>query len=89
MQGRYHPSSIESEAYYFNAVRYVESNPLRAHLVTAASDWRWSSLAEGIGHRRGILDDGPLALPPDWIRLVDESLPDPVIEEIRKSLRKH
>jgi hypothetical protein len=33
------------ERHLFTAARYVEMNPVRAKLVTAPSDWRWSSAA--------------------------------------------
>jgi REP-associated tyrosine transposase len=36
-------SCVLSEGHLRNAVRYVENNPVRAGLVTTASDYRWSS----------------------------------------------
>lgn len=88
-QDRYRAFGIWSEAYYLNVVRYVEQNALRASLVTSAAEWRWSSLLERLGQRRYILDDGPVALPADWPTVVDECLPKPTVEEIRKSLTKY
>ncbi|MEO8681663.1 MAG: transposase [Vicinamibacterales bacterium] len=83
-QGRYHSFGIESEAYYFRAIRYVEANAVRSHLVQNARDWRWSSLAERLGRRRGLLDDGPLVLPANWPDLVEEALPADFLGDIRK-----
>ncbi|MEO7157596.1 MAG: transposase [Vicinamibacterales bacterium] len=88
-QDRFKASTIFTEHYYFNAVRYVEQNPFRAGIVNASSEWRWSSLAERLGTRHGILDDGPTSLPIDWPALVDETISEEVLEEIRKSLRRH
>ena len=36
-------SSVLDEGYTFNAIRYVERNPVRAHMVANASDYPWSS----------------------------------------------
>lgn len=83
-QGRYHSFIIESETYYFRAMRYVEANPLRSGLVPSARDWQWSSLVERLGRRRSLVDDGPFALPPDWPDLVDENLPYDFVSDIRK-----
>lgn len=88
-QDRFHDSKVFTEAYYYNVLRYVEQNPLRAHLVRHSKDWRWSSLAERLGNDRNILDVGPVDLPTDWPQLVDEDLPDDAIQEIRSSLQRH
>ncbi len=88
-QGRYHSFIIESEAYYYRALRYVEANPVRAGLVQSAKDWRWSSLAERLGRDRGLLDPGPLPLPDNWPQSVDEALPRDFLDDIRKKLRIH
>ena len=39
-QGRYKCFSVETED-YFQVVRYVERNALRANLVERAESWRW------------------------------------------------
>lgn len=88
-QDRYRAFGIWSETYYLNVIRYVEQNPLRAGLVKSATKWRWSSLRERLGERRCILDDGPVPLPPDWLTIVDECLPQPMVDEIRRSLKKY
>ena len=88
-QDRYKAFGIWSETYYFNVIRYVEQNPLRAGLVKSAAKWRWSSLAERLGQRRDILDEGPLALPTDWATTVEICLPTATVDEIRSSLKKY
>lgn len=87
-QDRYKASIVDSESYYWNVISYVEGNALRAGLVTGAEQWRWSSLYERLGHGRDILDDGPFALPDNWVAVVNRSLPDSTIEEIRSALWK-
>lgn len=44
-QGRFHAEAVEDEAYALEVVRYVDLNPVRAGIVAAPADWRWS------GHR--------------------------------------
>jgi putative transposase len=41
--GRYDAFLIETERYWLNALRYIEQNPVRAGMVAAAEDYRWSS----------------------------------------------
>ena len=55
-------------------MRYVERNALRAGLVQRAEAWRWSSLWQRLQRRpSSLLDDGPVALPEDWKRRVNEA----------------
>jgi len=41
-QGRYYGCALDS-THFWEAIRYVESNPVRAGLVERAEDYRWSS----------------------------------------------
>jgi putative transposase len=88
-QGRFKSSKIFTERYYYNVLRYVEQNPLRAHLVHRAAHWRWSSLSERLGAARSILDEDPVGVPLGWPELVDESLPQSDVNEIRSSLKRY
>ena len=88
-QGRYHSFIIDSETYCYRALRYVEANPVMAGLVDTAQQWHWSSLAERLGNDRGLLDPGPVPLPDDWAKTVDEALPQEFLDDIRKKLRIH
>ena len=88
-QHRYHAFVIETEPYYFRAVKYVEANPLRAGLVTSAANWPWSSLAERLGADRGILNPGPLTLPGNWQAQVDAAMPQAEMDDIHNKLRRH
>lgn len=42
-QGRYKASYVQSERYLFACMRYVELNPVRANMVKAPGEYRWSS----------------------------------------------
>ena len=57
-QGRFHSSMIDTDAYLLSVYRYIERNPVRAGMVTAAEDHPWSS-AQGHLNQR----DDPLLTP--------------------------
>ena len=42
-QGRYKSPRVAEESYFLEAGRYIERNPLRAHLVTDLAAYPWSS----------------------------------------------
>src|SRR3990167_1355401 len=42
-QGRYKASYVQSERYLLACMRYVELNPVRANMVKAPGEYRWSS----------------------------------------------
>ena len=42
-QGRYKSSHIQTERYLLACMRYVEANPVRAGMVSAPGEYRWSS----------------------------------------------
>src|SRR5262249_34483031 len=70
-QGRFKSFPIQEDDHLVTLYRYVERNPLRAHLVTAAETRRWGT----VWHRAHmtatlLFDDGPIALPQDWLKFV-------------------
>ncbi len=42
-EGRYRATAIDSDRYLIACCRYIELNPVRAHMVAAPGDYRWSS----------------------------------------------
>ena len=44
-EGRYKSSLVDSDRYLLTCYRYIELNPVRAELVIAPGDYRWSSFA--------------------------------------------
>lgn len=61
-QGRFKAILVEKEAYLLELCRYVVLNPVRAKLVRAAKDWRWSSYRATAG-----LAEAPRFLATDWV----------------------
>jgi putative transposase len=43
-QGRYGSECVEDDAYLLTVVRYIHNNPVKAKMVCAAEDYRWSSI---------------------------------------------
>lgn len=69
-------------------MRYVESNPKRAALVTHSRQWAWSSLAIRTGADKSVpLCDGPLPLPDRWPALVD-AFDDVLTQRVEICLRR-
>ena len=61
-QGRYKAILVERDAHLLELSRYVVLNPVRAGMVRAAKDWRWSSYRATAGQART-----PDWLSTDWI----------------------
>jgi putative transposase len=72
-QGRYKSFPVEEEDDFYQRVRYVERNALRAGLVERAEAWRWCSLwrrTSGTPEQKQLLSDWPVAYPKGWCKLV-------------------
>jgi putative transposase len=86
-QGRFKSFPVEDDDHLLTVWRYVERNALRANLVKAAEEWRWSSL----WHRHqqtGVpwLCDGPLPLPERWREHVNRAESEAELEAVRRSV---
>ncbi len=64
-EGRYRAAPIESEDYFITCCRYIELNPVRAHMVAHPRQYRWSSYR---AHADGV-SDALAAFHPVWRRL--------------------
>ena len=53
-QGRFYSCALD-EQHLYSAIRYVETNPVRAKLVKNPEDWNWSSAKFHINNQRSIL----------------------------------
>ena len=50
-QGRFKTSVIDPDGWFMLCSRFIESNPLRTHLVHDLNDYPWSSYPHHVGHR--------------------------------------
>jgi len=62
VQGRFKSILVEKESYLLELARYIVLNPVRAKMVRAAKDWRWSSYRATAGQA-----DPPEFLTVDWL----------------------
>jgi putative transposase len=53
-QGRYHAVLVDRDAYFMEACRYVDLNPVRAELILDPAAWRWSSYRAHAGLDRPV-----------------------------------
>jgi putative transposase len=86
-QGRYKSFPVETDEYFYQVVRYVERNALRANMVEHAEDWRWSSLGcrvHGTRKEKAILGDWPLPRPRLWRRLVNQRQTEAELNALRR-----
>jgi len=82
-QGRFDSIPME-ESHCWNAIRYVERNPVRAGIVKRAEDYLWSSAAAHCGLRDDLLLSGEcplLSQVPNWsawLTVEDETFRDTI-----------
>lgn len=82
---------VLGDSHLWNAVRYVERNPVGGHLVEHAEDYRWSSARAHCG----LVDDPvldpdfpPQGIIPDWRIWLDNELAEEDLKDIRTATRK-
>ncbi|MEX2316273.1 MAG: transposase, partial [Pirellulales bacterium] len=89
-QGRFKSFPVEADEYFYDLVRYVERNALRANLVTRAERWPWSSLA----HRRregplsSLRTAWPLPRPRDWAAIVNRPQSEAELAAVRQCIQR-
>jgi putative transposase len=80
----------ETESYFYQVVRYVERNALRANLVARAEAWPWSSLRrwEREDPAFPILSPWPLPRPSDWLEIVNCPQSEAELEALRRCVQR-
>ena len=59
-EGRFKSSVVETSRYFLACMRYIELNPVRAHIVSHPARFPWSSFAQNItGDPSGLLTPHP------------------------------
>jgi putative transposase len=87
-QGRFKAFPIQQDEHLLAVLRYVERNPLRACLVERAQDWTWSSLHERLAGPSELLHSGPVALPRNWVALVNRPQSEAELAALRHSIAR-
>jgi REP-associated tyrosine transposase len=72
-QSRFRAVGVRDSLHFLRACRYIERNPVEAHLVKQAEEWQWSSARQRATTPDVVLpmDDGPMPLPPNWLSVVN------------------
>ena len=91
-QGRFKSFPVQQDPHYLAVCRYVESNPLRAAMVSRAEDWPWASLRWSAGLATEPppvpLAAWPVDRPADWLAWVNEPLPGRDLQRLRVSAHR-
>ncbi len=90
-QGRFKSFPVETDEYFYQLVRYVERNALRANLVPHAEDWQWSSLwrrEAGTAEQKRLLSKWPLPRPRKWVSFVNEAETEAELESLRRCVQR-
>ena len=95
-QGRFRTSLIDTEQYFLACSRYIELNPVRAHIVASPLDYAWSSYAHHAGARVDplvsdhplfwALGNTPFQREAAYIALVDQGIAPDELERITSAL---
>ena len=60
-EGRYKASLVESDAYLFTCMHYIELNPVRAGMVDDPGSYKWSSyMGNALGEKNALIQPHPL-----------------------------
>jgi putative transposase len=96
-ESRFRSSPVDSEFYCLACYRYIELNPVRADIVQAPEDYRWSSYRINCAeHRSSLITPHPTymslgATPAKcaerYRNLVREALPEAALRSIREGAR--
>ncbi len=97
-EGRYKASLVDSQNYVLHCHRYIELNPVRAHMTDDPATYPWSSCADHCGLRQdAVLSPHPeyiaLATTPQaraatYRQLLHETLSDDDLKAIRAHLQQ-
>lgn len=88
-QGRFKSFPIEADDYFYQVLRYVERNALRANLAERAEEWQWGSLwrrVHGSAEQNSLLSAWPLPRPRLWVEHVNLPQTDAEVNAIRRSV---
>jgi len=93
-QARFFSSPLDTQ-YLRSAVRYTETNPVKANIVHKAKDYKWSSIHERLGEsENNILDlqdrwNKRLPKTSEWIDFLEQQENEEITKTIRDNSRKN
>jgi len=88
-QGRYRAFPVQTNRYFYNLCRYVETNAQRACLVARAEDWPWSSVSARCKNFQLLrLQEWPISQPADWVEQINGTTSTTDLERVRRSVAR-
>jgi putative transposase len=90
-QSRFKSFPVQTDEYFYQVVRYVERNALRANLVKRADNWAYGSLwirEHGTTEHRALLSAWPLPKPRKWLEYVNEPASESELAALRRSVSR-
>ena len=90
-QDRFKSFPVQTDDYFYQVVRYVERNALRAGLAATAEAWRWGSLwcrMSGTAEQRSLLSPWPITRPRLWTKLVNDPQHESEVHAIRAAVAR-
>ncbi|HVU89657.1 MAG TPA: hypothetical protein VHD36_20175, partial [Pirellulales bacterium] len=90
-QGRFKSFPVQTDEHFYQVLRYVERNALRAGLVRRAVDWRWGSLwirEQGTAEQKEWLSSWPVSRPRRWREHVNAAQTKAELEALRRSVQR-
>jgi len=95
-EGRFKSSLVDSDAYLFICMRYIEMNPVRAKMVEHPAEYAWSSYAVNAqGAQSSLIEKHPVYLNlnsdinirlKNYRALFQQQINDEILDDIRDSL---
>ena len=88
-QGRYRNVLVQGGPDLWKVARYVEANPVAAHIVRRAEDYKWSSAWRWASRPgRPALHPEPIVHSREWLEFVNEPLGVDIVASIEHAVRK-
>lgn len=90
-QGRYKSFLVSNDSYLLTLIKYIERNPVRAHLSKKCEDWRWGSAwrrIHGTPEQQKILSESPVPLPKNYQSWINISDKEDELEVLRNSVNR-
>jgi putative transposase len=87
-QGRFRSFLVQTDAYFIQLMKYIETNPLRANMVERAEDWKWGSLHLRMNRLdlvSGILAKWPVEYAGDYLTEINKPLTESFLQQVRHS----
>lgn len=90
-QGRYKSFIIQDDDHFLTVLKYIECNPVRAHLVKKAEQWQWGSAwrrIHGTAQQKKLLSESPVMLPKKYKTWINTPESPEELEKIRNSVAR-